>query len=141
MRWFAAWLQERRGASRGKANQKLASKLTGIEARRTGFWMLPHFGSIAHMIRWATWEVAFVDLQHWSSKVSTTLHIAAYVCSSRVKKLALETRTIANSTHGKKDSAPFKVQANTTVDHTNRQDDQTSAKQHPRLTSQGVHQS
>ena len=42
------------------------NKHTGIEARRTGFCMLPDFGSTAHMIQEATLEAAFVDLQHWS---------------------------------------------------------------------------
>ena len=63
------------------------NKHTGIEARRTGFWMLPDFGSTAHMIQGATLEAAFVDLQHWSSKASMTSQIAACVCLSRVKRL------------------------------------------------------
>ena len=63
------------------------NKHTGIQARRTGFWFLPDFGSTAHMIQGATLEAAFVDLQHTSSKVSMTSQIAAYVCLSRVKFL------------------------------------------------------
>ena len=63
------------------------NKYTGIEARRTGFCMLPDFGSTAHMIQGATLEAAFVDLQHSSSKASMTSLIAAYVCLSRVKRL------------------------------------------------------
>ena len=55
------------------------NKYTGIEARRTGFCMLPNFGSTAHMIQGATLEAAFADLQHWSSKASMTSQIAAYL--------------------------------------------------------------
>ena len=63
------------------------NKHTGIEARRTGFWMLPDFGSTAHMIQGATLEAAFADLQHFFSRASMTAQIAAYVCLSRVKRL------------------------------------------------------
>ena len=63
------------------------NKHTGIQARRTGFWFLPDFGTTAHMIQGATLEAAFVDLQHASSKVSITSQIAVYVCLSRVKFL------------------------------------------------------
>ena len=63
------------------------NKYTGIEARRTGFCMLPDFGSTAHMIQGATLEAAFVDLQDPSCKASMTYLIAAYVCLSRVKRL------------------------------------------------------
>lgn len=63
------------------------NKYTGIEARRTGFWMLPDFGSTAHMIQGATLEAAFADLQTAWSKVSMISQIAAYVCLSRVKML------------------------------------------------------
>ena len=63
------------------------NKHTGIEARRTGFWILPDFGSTAHMIQGATLEAAFADLQHSPSKASMTSQIAAYVCLSRVKRL------------------------------------------------------
>ena len=65
-----------------KVNQK-----TGVEARRTGFWMIPDFGSTAHMIQGATLEAAFVDLQDPSVKTGITSQIAAYVCLSRVKKM------------------------------------------------------
>ena len=63
------------------------NKYTGIEARRTGFWILPDFGSTAHMIQGATLDAAFVDPQHIASKVSLTLQVAVYVCLSRVKEL------------------------------------------------------
>ena len=63
------------------------NKHTGIQARRTGFCMLPDFSSTAHMIQGATLEAAFADLQHWSSKASMTSQIAAYVCLSRVKQM------------------------------------------------------
>ena len=63
------------------------NKYTGIEARRTGFWILPDFASTAHMIQGATLDAAFVDPQDVASKVSLTLQIAVYVCLSRVKEL------------------------------------------------------
>ena len=53
---------------------------TGIEARRTGNWILPDFGSTAHMIQGATLNAAFVDLEHESSISTMTAQIAAYVC-------------------------------------------------------------
>ena len=63
------------------------NKYTGIEARRTGFWMLPDFGSTAHMIQGATLEAAFADLFAAYSKASMISQIAAYICLSRVKRL------------------------------------------------------
>ena len=63
------------------------NKYTGIEARRTGFFILPDFGSTAHMIQGATLDAAFADLQDAGGKVSTTAQIAAYVCLSRIKQL------------------------------------------------------
>ena len=62
-------------------------KHTGIETRRTGFWILPDFGSTAHMIQGATSEAAFADLQHSSSRPCMTPMIAAYVCLSRVERV------------------------------------------------------
>ena len=59
----------------------------GIEARRAGLYILADFGSTAHMIQGATLAAAFVELQHWLSKASMTIQIAAYVCLSRVKRL------------------------------------------------------
>ena len=63
------------------------NKYTGIEARRTGFFILPDFGSTAHMIQGFTLDAAFADLQDAGGKVSTTAQIAAYVCLSRIKQL------------------------------------------------------
>ena len=63
------------------------NKYTGIEARRTGFWILLDFASTAHMIQGATLDAAFADLQSAGCKVSTVAQIAAYVCLSRVKQL------------------------------------------------------
>ena len=60
------------------------NKYIGIEARRTGFWILPDFGSTAHMIQGATLDAAFADLQNVGCKVSTVAQIAAYVCLPRV---------------------------------------------------------
>ena len=78
-RWKAA---ARRVPVEEKNRTWKVNKHTGIEARRTGFWMLPDFGSTAHMIQGATLEAAFVDLQHSSSKPSMSSQIAAYVCLS-----------------------------------------------------------
>ncbi len=64
------------------------NKYTKIEARRTGFWIVPDFGSTAHMIQGATLAAAFVDMLEACTKVSLVLQIAAYVCLSRVKTLA-----------------------------------------------------
>ena len=66
----------------------LVNKHTKIEARRTGFWIVPDFGSTAHMIQGATLAAAFVDMLDACTKVSLVLQIAAYVCLSRVKTLA-----------------------------------------------------
>ena len=63
------------------------NKYTGIQARRTGFWILPDFGSTAHMIQGATVDAAFADPQDVAIKVGLTLQIAMYVCLSRVKEL------------------------------------------------------
>ena len=63
------------------------NKYTKIEARRTGFWIVPDFGSTAHMIQGATLSAAFVDMLEVCTKVSLILQIAAYVCLSRVKTL------------------------------------------------------
>ena len=64
-----------------------AKKHTGIEARRTGLWLLPNFGSTAHKIQGATLEAAFAELQHSSSKPPMTSMIAADVCVSRVRQV------------------------------------------------------
>ena len=63
------------------------NRRTGVEARRTGFWLIPDFGSTAHMIQGATLEAAFVDLQDPTVTTGITSQIAAYVCLSRVKKM------------------------------------------------------
>ena len=63
------------------------NKYTVIEARRAEFFILPDFGSTAHMTQGATLDAAFADLQDAGSKVSTTAQIAAYVCLSRIKQL------------------------------------------------------
>ena len=73
---------------RQKARTWKVNKYTGIEAKRTGFWIIPDFCSTAHMIQGATLAAAFVDAQHSATNVSLMNQIAAYVCLSRVKKLA-----------------------------------------------------
>ena len=64
------------------------NKSTKAEAIRTGFWVVPDFGSTAHMIQGATLLAAFVDILEVCTKVCMGLQIAAYVCLSRVKTLA-----------------------------------------------------
>ena len=63
------------------------NKFTGIEAKRTGYLLLPDFGSTAHMIQGATLEAAFYDGQDTGHNVSMETQVAAYVCLSRVKEL------------------------------------------------------
>ena len=63
------------------------NKYTGIEAKRTGYLLLPDFGSTAHMIQGATLEAAFYDGQDVASNIGGEAQIAAYVCLSRIKEL------------------------------------------------------
>jgi hypothetical protein len=63
------------------------NKYTGVEARQTGFLLLPDFGSTAHMIQGATLDAAFYDGQDAGSNVGEDGQVAAYVCLSRVKDL------------------------------------------------------
>ena len=63
------------------------NKYTGIEAKRTGYLLLPDFGSTAHMIQGATLEAAFYDGQDVASNTGGEAQIAAYVCLSRIKEL------------------------------------------------------
>ena len=65
------------------------NKYTGIEARRTGYLLLPDFGSTAHMVQGQTLDAEFCDCQEAGGKVSTASQIAAYVCLSRVKELLM----------------------------------------------------
>ena len=70
---------------RPKTRTWKVNKYTGIEARRTGFWIIPDFCSTAHMIQGATLKAAFVDAQHSSINVSVVNQIAAYVSLSRYR--------------------------------------------------------
>jgi hypothetical protein len=63
------------------------NKYTGIEAKRTGYLLLPDFASTAHMIQGASLEAAFYDGQDSSSSVSMDSQVAAYVCLSRIKEM------------------------------------------------------
>ena len=63
------------------------NKYTGIEARRTGFWMLPDFGSTAHMIQGATLEAAFVDLATACSTMSHGKKQASSTCARIWKRI------------------------------------------------------
>ena len=48
------------------------NKYTGIEARRTGYFILPDFSTTAHMIQGATLEACFCDAQEAGSNVNMT---------------------------------------------------------------------
>ena len=55
------------------------NKYTGIEARRTGYSILPDFASTAQMIYGATLDAVFNDAQEAGGNVSMSTQIAAYV--------------------------------------------------------------
>jgi hypothetical protein len=63
------------------------NKYTGIEARRTGYSLLPDFASTAHMIQGATLDAVFSDAQEAGGNVSMAAQIAAYVGFTRIKEL------------------------------------------------------
>jgi hypothetical protein len=63
------------------------NKYTGIEARRTGYSLLPDFASTAHMIQGATLDAVFSDAQEAGGTVSMPAQIAAYVSFTRIKEL------------------------------------------------------
>ena len=62
-------------------------KITGIQARRKGFALIPDFGSTAHMVQSATLDVAFADFQDARSIFSRVAQRVVYVCLSRVKTM------------------------------------------------------
>ena len=72
---------------RPKSRTWKVHKYTGIEAKRTSFWIIPDFCSTAHMIQGATLKAAYMDAQHSGCNVGLVNQIAAYVCLSRVKQL------------------------------------------------------
>ena len=72
---------------RPKSRTWKVHKYTGIEAKRTSFWIIPDFCSTAHMIQGATLKAAYMDAQHSGCNIGLVNQIAAYVCLSRVKQL------------------------------------------------------
>ena len=63
------------------------NKYTGISARRSGYFMVPDFGSTAHMIQGQTLEAAFADAQEVQTTPSSESHIVSYIGLSRVKEM------------------------------------------------------
>ena len=64
------------------------NKYTGIEARRTGYCILPDFASTAHLIQGETLDAVFSDVQEAGGKFSMAAMISAYVSFSRIKELS-----------------------------------------------------
>ncbi len=72
---------------RSKSRTWKVNKYTHIKARRTGYLLIPDFGSTAHMIQGATLDAAFWGCQDAAGKVSMACQISGYVILSRVKEL------------------------------------------------------
>ena len=66
----------------------VVNKYTGIQARRTGFFLLPDFGSTAHMIQGQTLGAVLCDALEASAPTTSEQQVAGYVGYSRVKTLA-----------------------------------------------------
>jgi hypothetical protein len=64
------------------------NKYTGIQARRSGYFILPDFASTAHMIQGATLDAVFSDAQDVGATVTMGAQIAAYVGFTRIKELS-----------------------------------------------------
>ncbi len=60
---------------------------TGVSARRTGFFLIPDFGSTAHMIQGQTLDGVLPDAESHVSPAGPSTHIGAYIGFSRVKTL------------------------------------------------------
>ena len=58
------------------------SKYTKVKVRRTGFFLVPDFASIAHMVQGQSLEAAFADVVNDDMFEAATgeLHVTAYVC-------------------------------------------------------------
>ena len=63
------------------------NKWSGISARRSGYYIVPDFGSTAHMIQGQTLDAAFADAQEVQTTPSSETHIASYIAFSRVKEM------------------------------------------------------
>ena len=59
---------------------------TGIQARRTGYFMLPDFASTAHMSQGGSLDAVLCNLPSPSEKVTTQEQIAGYVSLSRARR-------------------------------------------------------
>ena len=59
---------------------------TGIQARRTGYFMLPDFASTAHMSQGESLDAVSCNLSSPSDKVTTQEQIAGYVSISRARR-------------------------------------------------------
>ena len=64
------------------------NKYTGISARRSGYLMVPDFGSTAHMVQGQTLDAGFADAQEVQTTPTCDSHIASYIAFSRVKQMA-----------------------------------------------------
>ena len=71
----------------------LVNKATRIQARRTGFFLVPDFSSTAHMIQGQTLPAVFADAQRLpeaddgDKQSNRSRQISAYISFSRVRKL------------------------------------------------------
>ena len=70
-----------------KSRRWKVNKYTHIEARRTGYLLLPDFASTAHMIQGASLDAAFWGTPHAAGKVSMASQLSGYVILSRVKEM------------------------------------------------------
>ena len=61
------------------------NKYTGVLARRTGFFLLPDFGSTAHMVQGQTVDGVLPDALEASAATTSENQIAGYVGFSRVR--------------------------------------------------------
>ena len=64
------------------------NKSTGIQARRTGFFLLPDFGSTSFMIQGQSREAVICHNVDYADPLTDAALVDAYVSFSRVKKLA-----------------------------------------------------
>ena len=77
-----------------KARKWQVNKGQGIEARRTGYLLLPDFCSTAHMIQGTTLEAAFWGSHDANQNIAPTEQIAGYVVSVSYTHLTLPTKRI-----------------------------------------------
>ena len=63
------------------------NKWSGISARRSGYYIVPDFGSTAHVIQGQTLDAAFADAQEVQTSPSSETHIVSYIAFSRIKDM------------------------------------------------------